>query len=242
MPDYRACAVPVGGPRCLHATAGQARLHPQAAKALSELIAPRAVRADIGPPLSSRAPRVLCVDDNPANLLLVQTLLEDMGAEVVAVEGGYAAVNAVQQEASDPVLMDADARHGRSSGHRGDPRPEAERNQSSLPIVALTAHAMANEKRSLLQSGMDDYLTKPISERQLAQVVLKWTGLALRNPAPERQNEALEVHVGPLVLDHEEGLRGCGQGGSRRRHAGHAAGLTGRRPRSHSGGACQPRM
>ncbi len=73
--------------------------------------------------------------------------------------------------------------------------------------MALTAHAMANEKRSLLQSGMDDYLTKPISERQLAQVVLKWTGLALRNPAPERQNEALEVHVGPLVLDHEEGLR-----------------------------------
>lgn len=40
-------------------------------KALSELIAPRAVRADIGPPLSSHAPRVLCVDDNPANLLLV---------------------------------------------------------------------------------------------------------------------------------------------------------------------------
>ncbi|EKG32834.1 hypothetical protein Pav631_1696, partial [Pseudomonas avellanae BPIC 631] len=84
---------------------------------------------------------------------------------------------------------------------------EAERGQSSLPIVALTAHAMANEKRSLLQSGMDDYLTKPISERQLAQVVLKWSGLALRNPAPERQNESLEAHVGPLVLDPEEGLR-----------------------------------
>ncbi|KPB67148.1 Response regulator, sensor histidine kinase component GacS [Pseudomonas amygdali pv. myricae] len=161
-------------------------------KALSELI----------------APRVLCVDDNPANLLLVQTLLEDMGAEVVAVEGGYAAVNAVQQEAFDLVLMDVqmpgmDGRQATEAIRAW----EAERNQSSLPIVALTAHAMANEKRSLLQSGMDDYLTKPISERQLAQVVLKWTGLALRNPAPERQNEAPEGHVGPLVLDHEEGLR-----------------------------------
>jgi two-component system sensor histidine kinase BarA len=75
-----------------------------------------------------------------------------------------------------------------------------------LPIVALTAHAMANEKRALLQSGMDDYLTKPISERQLAQVVLKWTGLALRVQAPERisdnsGNNELQV------LDHEEGLR-----------------------------------
>ncbi|WP_122858455.1 response regulator, partial [Pseudomonas viridiflava] len=177
-------------------------------KALSELVAPRAVRTDVVLPLSSRAPRVLCVDDNPANLLLVQTLLEDMGAEVVAVDGGYAAVSAVQQEAFDLVLMDV-----QMPGMDGCQATEAirawetERNQTSLPIVALTAHAMANEKRSLLQSGMDDYLTKPISERQLAQVVLKWTGLALRNPIPERQTESSNAHVGPLVLDHEEGLR-----------------------------------
>jgi two-component system sensor histidine kinase BarA len=74
-------------------------------------------------------------------------------------------------------------------------------------VVALTAHAMANEKRALLQSGMDDYLTKPISERQLAQVVLKWTGLALRNQGPERPTEGLGPGVRLLVLDHEEGLR-----------------------------------
>src|ERR1700712_2646493 len=66
---------------------------------------------------------------------------------------------------------------------------------------------MANEKRALLQSGMDDYLTKPISERQLAQVVLKWTGLALRNQAPERHQEINQGGVNLQVLDHEEGLR-----------------------------------
>uniref|UniRef100_UPI00262A1D41 Hpt domain-containing protein n=1 Tax=Pseudomonas sp. TaxID=306 RepID=UPI00262A1D41 len=84
---------------------------------------------------------------------------------------------------------------------------EVERQSTSLPIVALTAHAMANEKRALLQSGMDDYLTKPISERQLAQVVLKWTGLALRNQAPERPNENARNGIDLHVLDHEEGLR-----------------------------------
>jgi two-component system sensor histidine kinase BarA len=66
---------------------------------------------------------------------------------------------------------------------------------------------MANEKRALLQSGMDDYLTKPISERQLAQVVLKWSGLALRD---HRLDRASDSHGGThdlLVLDHEEGLR-----------------------------------
>ncbi|MDY7561472.1 response regulator [Pseudomonas sp. 10B1] len=177
-------------------------------RALSELIQPRQQRSDTSEPLSSRAPRLLCVDDNPANLLLVQTLLEDMGANVVAVDSGYAAVYAVQKEAFDLVLMDV-----QMPGMDGRQATEAirawevERQSTSLPIVALTAHAMANEKRALLQSGMDDYLTKPISERQLAQVVLKWTGLALRNQAPERTNENARNGVDLHVLDHEEGLR-----------------------------------
>jgi two-component system sensor histidine kinase BarA len=177
-------------------------------RALSELITPKLTRNDAAEPLSSRPPRLLCVDDNPANLLLVQTLLEDMGAEVVAVDSGYAAIQAVQSEAFDLVLMDV-----QMPGMDGRQATEAiraweiDRQSTSLPIVALTAHAMANEKRALLQSGMDDYLTKPISERQLAQVVLKWTGLALRNQVPERQLESTQASADLHVLDHEEGLR-----------------------------------
>lgn len=177
-------------------------------RALSELINPKQLRNEVPEPVSSRPPRILCVDDNPANLLLVQTLLEDMGAKVLAVDSGYAAVQAVQDETFDLVLMDV-----QMPGMDGRQATEAirswetERQATSLPIVALTAHAMANEKRALLQSGMDDYLTKPISERQLAQVVLKWTGLALRNQAPERHHEISHGNVNLQVLDHEEGLR-----------------------------------
>lgn len=177
-------------------------------RALTELILPTAMRSSVSKPLSSRAPRVLCVDDNPANLLLVQTLLEDMGAEVVAVDGGLAAVRAVQRQPFDLVLMDV-----QMPGMDGRQATEVirlwetKRHNTPLPIVALTAHAMANEKRSLLQSGMDDYLTKPISERQLGQVVLKWTGLALRVMVPDRMTDSTDSHVGPLVLDHDEGLR-----------------------------------
>ncbi|WP_426140728.1 response regulator [Pseudomonas sp. DWP3-1-2] len=177
-------------------------------RTLSELIMPKVVRNDAVEPLSSRPPRLLCVDDNPANLLLVQTLLEDMGAEVVAVDSGYAALHAVQNDAFDLVLMDV-----QMPGMDGRQATEAirawevERQRSSLPIVALTAHAMANEKRALLQSGMDDYLTKPISERQLAQVVLKWTGLALRSQVPEPRIEKARASADLDVLDHEEGLR-----------------------------------
>lgn len=176
-------------------------------RALSDLVSPRPVRNEPNEPLSSRAPKVLCVDDNPANLLLVQTLLEDMGARVLAVESGYAAIKAVQTETFDLVLMDVqmpgmDGRQTTETIRQW----ESTRQSTPLPIVALTAHAMANEKRALLQSGMDDYLTKPISERQLAQVVLKWTGLALRNHPPERNdspNQGNEL----LVLDPDEGLR-----------------------------------
>src|SRR5471032_604529 len=177
-------------------------------RALSELINRKQQRSETAEPLSSRAPRLLCVDDNPANLLLVQTLLEDMGAKVLAVDSGYAAIDAVKQETFDLVLMDV-----QMPGMDGRQATEAirawenERQSSSLPIVALTAHAMANEKRALLQSGMDDYLTKPISERQLAQVVLKWTGLALRNQGPDRETDNYGVGSDLLVLDHEEGLR-----------------------------------
>ncbi|BBP75355.1 hybrid sensor histidine kinase/response regulator [Pseudomonas gingeri NCPPB 3146 = LMG 5327] len=177
-------------------------------RALSDLITPRPMRIEPIEPLSSRAPQVLCVDDNPANLLLVQTLLEDMGAEVVAVESGYSAIDAVQQARFDLVLMDV-----QMPGMDGRQTTEAirqwenERQSTPLPIVALTAHAMANEKRALLQSGMDDYLTKPISERQLAQVVLKWTGLALRNQGQERSSEVWNSGSDLLVLDPDEGLR-----------------------------------
>jgi two-component system sensor histidine kinase BarA len=177
-------------------------------RSLSELVQPKQQRNEVAEPLNSRPPRLLCVDDNPANLLLVQTLLEDMGARVLAVDSGYAAVQAVQEETFDLVLMDVqmpgmDGRQATEAIRAW----EAERHSTSLPIVALTAHAMANEKRALLQSGMDDYLTKPISERQLAQVVLKWTGLALRNQAPERHPEMIQGNGNLQVLDHEEGLR-----------------------------------
>ncbi|UVE16625.1 ATP-binding protein [Pseudomonas sp. LS44] len=175
-------------------------------QALLELIGPRPTRVETVTPQASRAPRLLCVDDNPANLLLVQTLLEGLGGEVVAVESGYAALEIVQKHSFDMVLMDV-----QMPGMDGRQTTEAirhwevGRDGNALPIIALTAHALANEKRALLQAGMDDYLTKPISERQLAQVVLKWTGLALRNQHSERNDLPLSNALS--VLDSEEGLR-----------------------------------
>ncbi|TLP61298.1 MULTISPECIES: response regulator [Pseudomonas] len=174
---------------------------------LLELVQPRRPLGEASIEHGKRLPKILCVDDNPANLLLVKTLLEEMGAEVVAVDNGYAAVQAVQDEPFDLVLMDVQmpGMDGRACTEQIR-LWESSQSAPALPIVALTAHAMANEKRALLHSGMDDYLTKPISERQLGQVVMKWTGLSLGVPTQERRAE----HVADSelkVLDPEEGLR-----------------------------------
>jgi two-component system sensor histidine kinase BarA len=177
-------------------------------RALAELVSPRQTRTETSPPGPSRPPRVLCVDDNPANLLLVQTLLDDMGAQVSIANSGYEALEKAQQQSFDLIFMDVqmpgmDGRRATEAIRQH----ESEHGQPPVPIVALTAHALANEKRALLQSGLDDYLTKPISERQLAQVVLKWTGLALRNQGPEQTSASANAGRVLRVLDSEEGLR-----------------------------------
>ncbi|MFD2404561.1 response regulator [Azorhizophilus paspali] len=178
--------------------------------ALSELLTPQPTGSQTLGPLGNRAPRLLCVDDNPANLLLVQTLLGDMGAVVTVADSGQAAVEATQRERFDLIFMDVqmpgmDGRQATRAIRQWEARQPEQRH---TPIIALTAHALANERRALLQSGMDDYMTKPINERQLAQIVQKWTRLHLRLPGAQQVHEVQPASIGHLsVLDSEEGLR-----------------------------------
>ncbi|KAF1052157.1 MAG: Signal transduction histidine-protein kinase BarA [Stenotrophomonas maltophilia] len=176
-------------------------------QALNNLLQISGTRSD-KPSLLPRSnmPSILCVDDNPANLLLVQTLLADLGADVVAVDSGMAAVDAVQRERFDLVFMDVqmpgmDGRQATEAIRRWEQLREV----NPVPVVALTAHALASEKRALLQAGMDDYLTKPIDERQLAQVVLKWTGMTLGQAAAAPASATAQAPI--EILDPEEGLR-----------------------------------
>jgi two-component system sensor histidine kinase BarA len=176
-------------------------------RGLAELVSPRQNPSENIQTPPSRPPLILCVDDNPANLLLVQTLLSDMGANVSIANSGYEAVEKATEQSFDLIFMDVQmpGMDGRQATE-AIRQLETERGQGPVAIVALTAHALANEKRALLQSGLDDYLTKPISERQLAQVVLKWTGLALRNQSSEHAGISA-THNDLSVLDADEGLR-----------------------------------
>lgn len=118
--------------------------------------------------------RVLAVDDNAANLKLVVALLENLGILADSVSGGKEALAAYEKELYDLILMDI-----QMPEMDGMEVTKAIRLQEKpghhVPIIALTAHALENEKQAILCAGMDDYLTKPIDENELQQVILRWT-------------------------------------------------------------------
>lgn len=120
--------------------------------------------------------QVLCVDDNATNLLLIKTLLDDMGAEVITADSGEQALALYAEHNFDLVFMDM-----RMPDMDGMQTTEAIRQWeqqhqlAATPIVALTANALSEERTEALRRGLDDYITKPISVQQLYQATLKWT-------------------------------------------------------------------
>ncbi|KEF31061.1 BarA sensory histidine kinase [Marinobacter nitratireducens] len=120
-------------------------------------------------------PRVLAVDDNEANLKLVMTLLRDHQIDAEGAASGFEALSKARQKPFDLVFMDlqmpgmdgvettARLREMDSSGHR-------------TPIIALTAHALADEQDRLIQQGFDGYMAKPISSTQLSETIRDYTG------------------------------------------------------------------
>ncbi|AOE50251.1 two-component sensor histidine kinase BarA [Kangiella sediminilitoris] len=116
---------------------------------------------------------VLAVDDNPANLRLVSTLLEDLNIKVDTADSGMQAVALSKDKVYDAILMDIQMPE--MNGLEATRTIRANATNQSTPVIALTAHAMVNEREKLLDSGMDDYMTKPVSEQDLINVLLKWT-------------------------------------------------------------------
>ncbi len=211
---------------------------------LQELLQVRPTRSDKPHAMvSGRPPRLLCVDDNPANLLLVQTLLSDLGAQVTAVDSGYAALEVVQRERFDLVFMDVqmpgmDGRQATEAIRRW----EAEREVSPVPVIALTAHALSNEKRALLQAGMDDYLTPDQADRRAA-IGPGSAEVDRTEPGPVAGQHEPCAAARPVERARPRGRAAPGrrQGRPRRRHAGDAAGLAGGGPPGDSPGPRQRR-
>jgi two-component system sensor histidine kinase/response regulator len=136
----------------------------------------------------SAGPKILLVEDNPVNREVAVGMLESLGCSTESAENGRLAIEAMRKVAYDAVLMDCQMPVMDGLTATGEiRRRELEFGAARVPIIALTANAMEGERERCLAAGMDDFLSKPFTQQQLATLLRRW--LALRSlPESERRD------------------------------------------------------
>ena len=118
--------------------------------------------------------RILLAEDNAINALLTRTLLEAEGHTVDTVEDGVLAVEAMKTARYDLIFMDM--RMPNMDGLEATRKIRALSNVGrTLPIIALTANAFDDDRNACFDSGMNDFMTKPVSAEELSEKVRDWT-------------------------------------------------------------------
>ena len=117
--------------------------------------------------------RVLLAEDNKVNQKVVVSILQKAGCEVDAVDNGKDAIRELCENSYDMVLMDCQMPV--MDGYEAATRIRAmDEPTCKIPIIALTAHAMKGDRQKCFDSGMDDYLPKPIGRQELIDTINKY--------------------------------------------------------------------
>ena len=119
-----------------------------------------------------RGASILLAEDNEVNQLVASKILKNAGFEVTIANNGREAVEFVHQHNYDLVLMDIQMPE--MDGLAATQAIRREARFSALPIVAMTAHAMAGDRELSLKAGMNDHINKPINLLELFQALAKW--------------------------------------------------------------------
>ncbi|GFZ65284.1 hypothetical protein PSE10B_18060 [Pseudomonas amygdali pv. eriobotryae] len=121
---------------------------------------------------AQRMARVLLVEDNPVNQLVAKGILGKLGCEVIISSHGGEALEQLEQGHFDLVLMDCNMPV--MDGYEASRQIRSSGRWPNLPIVALTANAMPDERERCKAAGMNDYLTKPFRRAELAGILDQW--------------------------------------------------------------------
>jgi two-component system, sensor histidine kinase and response regulator len=138
--------------------------------------------------------RVLLAEDNEINQKLATLLLMKQGHSVTVAENGKAALDRLDQEQFDLVLMDIQMPEMTGLEAATAIRAREQEAGGHIPIIALTAHAMKGDRELCLKAGMDLYLSKPIQSAELFEAIEKLTGipaLIIATPAPPTPDRGL---------------------------------------------------
>lgn len=142
---------------------------------------------------------ILVVEDNPVNQMVAMELLEGYGCQVSVAENGKEAIERWQENNYDLIMMDCQM--PLMDGFEASKTIRLKENEMALPripIIAFTANAMHGDKEKCLKAEMDDYLSKPVVQRDLEVVLTNWLSHKLRH------EKVTPIHtVSELLADEE---------------------------------------
>lgn len=120
---------------------------------------------------------VLLVEDNEDNLLVYRTILEHVGYRVIEARDGEEGIESAHSAHPDIILMDISI--PKVDGWEATRRLKSDDATRDIPIVALTAHALDEDREKALLAGCDGYLAKPVEPRRVVEEVRRFIGSAV---------------------------------------------------------------
>jgi hypothetical protein len=120
-----------------------------------------------------KAKRILIVEDEKINAMVISAMLSKLGHKIHLASNGLEALQIIQKMAFDYIFMDIQMPELDGVETTRAIRATAMNENSKVPIIALTAHAMKGDRERFIAAGMDDYLTKPIEMDRLVEVLLR---------------------------------------------------------------------
>jgi signal transduction histidine kinase/DNA-binding response OmpR family regulator/methyl-accepting chemotaxis protein len=121
----------------------------------------------------SKIAKILVVEDEPVNMLLITEVLRKMGVEVIKANNGREAIDMVTEHEPSLIFMDVNMPEMDGFEATGHIR-KLPTGHKSVPIIALTADAMKEDKERCLESGMNDYISKPFRLEEIQSVIKKY--------------------------------------------------------------------
>jgi len=151
-----------------------------------------------------RGARILLVENDEINQQVAEGLLEGKGLDVTIADNGRSAIERVyENDRFDAVLMDIQMPE--MDGYEATRRLREDDSLKTLPIIAMTAYVMAEDKKRCLDAGMNDHVTKPIDPRSLFESLIKWIP-PLQRPVKKPCEKIAEDDMGIELPDKVPGL------------------------------------
>jgi two-component system sensor histidine kinase/response regulator len=155
--------------------------------------------------------KVLLAEDNVVNQMVALAILEKRGHSVVVVNNGLEALAALEKEEFDLVLMDVQMPEMDGFETTAAIRTKEASSGTRIPIIAMTAHAMKGDRERCLESGMDSYVSKPVSADELFRAIESFKpnvrlAAPLTNPSVRRRQPSINSNQIMSLIDGDSEL------------------------------------